>query len=187
MKKTKKLMISENCFRLLFESDDDYNPEEKVKGLLASGIEENIEMAFTFMDSLNLDKKSILQPFRETYDFLQKHGKLSIRTPFEVADTIHYMSTQLEELDISRKKIKKIPKLNLPNLKKLNISENSVKLFPDLSYIHNLKFLYAVNNRLTSIPFIPSLVRLFVGHNLFSRDEIKNIEVMYGHIDLSVF
>lgn len=187
MKKTKKLMISENCFRLLFESDDD--SESKIKELLNSSQKENIELAFMLMDSQNLDKERILQQYQETFDFLWSHGKINgnFLNQTKLNSRLFNKMLELKDLNLSYKEIENIPKLKLPNLISLNLTKNNIRVLPNLS-LPNLKSLFIGGLQLTEVPIfnLPKLAVLFIGINGKITEIEKSIVSMFPNAKITV-
>ena len=70
-------------------------------------------------------------------------------------------------LDLSNKKLKKIPAFNLPNLKILYLSDNHLTEVPNFDNLPNLQTLSLTNNKLTEVPNfnLPNLQTLYLFNN----------------------
>ncbi|WP_064197070.1 MULTISPECIES: leucine-rich repeat domain-containing protein [Emticicia] len=100
----------------------------------------------------------------------------------------------LTELDLYHNQLQFLPKElgELKNLKTLAIAYNQLWNLPDeISSLSNLQFLYAHHNKINSLPYLPNLQLLDLGHNLFKvfpeqiyqLQDLEELDISYNAID----
>jgi Leucine-rich repeat (LRR) protein len=179
----KKIIVSENHFRLLFENDDLSYQEVHIKQLLETGDMNNIEIAVEISKGLNININRIVD---EVYGlFLKK-----LKRPFynveniDVVEDLQWLFTH-NNLDLYGLYLEVLPKSigNLTGLFSLNLDYNQLKDLPEsIGNLTNLTSLTASNNLLTILPeSIGNLVNLEylkLSHNngLIFPDSIVNLK-----------
>jgi Leucine-rich repeat (LRR) protein len=146
----KKLLISEQAFRFLFESDDFSDQLTNLKGLIESGQEENIKLAFEIGEGM----ESYAQNFKfEKYLFDIYNSLITLLrldnpqlNEGSMLEKINYLSN-LEVVDISNQQLSQLPRgfSILQNLQDLNCQNSQLDSL-DVSKNRNLSVLHCDSN-----------------------------------------
>jgi len=88
---------------------------------------------------------------------------------------------QTERLYLYNNQLTSIPIINLPNLRDLNLWENNLINFPNLSFLPNLQILNLSSNRLENIPKLnlPNLQQLFLDNNRLTEFPKLNLPELH--------
>lgn len=149
-RKNKKLLINEQAFRFLFESDDFSDQLTNLKGLIESGQEENIKLAFEIGEGM----ESYAPNFKfEKYLFDIYNSLITLLrldnpqlNEGSMLEKINYLSN-LEVVDISNQQLSQLPRgfSILQNLQDLNCQNSQLDSL-DVSKNHNLSVLHCDSN-----------------------------------------
>jgi hypothetical protein len=187
--KNKQILLNENQYRLLFESDDFTENLVKLKKLIESGQKENIEIAFqlgggmeSYIPNFKLDEY-LKTEYQSLIDFINiGRDKVQGENIFEQVSYIFTLSILrlynlgLTSLSVDLKK--------LANLKALYIGKNKFDNFPLIVCdIIGLETLNVVDNNFKKIPNeISKLINLkdlnLADNDWISIQEVKSIKKM---------
>lgn len=146
-----------------------------------------------FVRSLNLSENALVA-LRDLKDFTGVQ-ELNLRDNLiESIREVLYLS-HLQYLDLHHNRLAgKLPRMDFPSLKTLDISQNELTDVSSLSdsKLENLAVLFISHNRLTELPVLvcPHLEKYFFSHNLidnlenFVLSRIRGIRKIYGYNNL---
>ena len=110
---------------------------------------------------------------KETYVFMYQLSL--IRKLLDTNESLYDIFLR-KRLDLSRKGLKKVPALDLPNLHVLHLSNNSLTKVPVFD-LPNLRTMHLSNNLLTEVQALnlPNLQTLYLGNNLLTEVPVLNL------------
>ena len=192
-----KIIITEAQHKRLFEEDDLETSINKIKGLIDSGGDANIELAFSMasMFGEEVENEVLLywiNKFAEPYDTNFIFKKEYLETIRELNMTHNQLSflpdsigklVNLEILYLGANQLSSLPDSigNMTNLKRLDLTNNQLTSLPEsIGRLTNLEELYLTGNQLTSLPdWIGRLTNLKVlnlSNNQLSEEEKSRIK-----------
>ena len=114
-------------------------------------------------DYPDYQKFELSRSLRETYVFLYQlsYIKKLLNTNKSLCEIF-----LRKQIDLSNKRLKKVPAFDLPNLEELNLSYNQLTEVP-VFHMPNLQMLNLENNKLIKVPEFdyPELQRLYLSYN----------------------
>jgi hypothetical protein len=179
-----KVLLNENQYRLLFESDDFSKELGNIKRLIETTEEENIELAFRLGEGM----ESYIPNFNFKNFIMQEYGSLLNLIPESKFEPTAYDLEDflgMEHLDLNHKKLGKIPE-NIGIMKHLTIlklgDNNLTKVPESISKLTNLESLVLSSNKIQSLPDsfanLENLEELKLAFNPISfaeKDKIKKM------------
>ena len=137
-------------------------------------------------DYPDYEKFNLNRSLRETYVFMYQLSY--IKSLLQTEESL-YDIFRKKKISFSRKKLKKVPAFDLPNLDTLELSYNELSEVPQFS-LPNLRYLYIDNNELTKIPnfSLPKLERLDLHKNkldevpIFDFPQLISLDISYNKL-----
>ena len=131
-------------------------------------------------DYPDYEKFNLNKSLKETYVFMYQLSL--IRKLLDTNESLYDIFLR-KRLDLSRKGLKKVPALDLPNLHVLHLSNNSLTEVPAFDF-PNLQVLELSNNSLSEVPTfnLPNLYILYLSHNSLTKVpafDLPNLQTLY--------
>ena len=142
-------------------------------GFQKYGLNRSLRETYVFLYQLSYIKK-LLNTNESLYDiFVKRTLNLSNKRLSKVPA---FDLPNLEILDLSNNNLRNVPAFNLPNLQYLHLNHNQLEKIPGFN-LPNLAYLYINNNQLRDIPplVLPSLLIISVYDNKFNDEEYRKI------------
>jgi hypothetical protein len=173
-RKNKKLLIvNENQFRFLFESDGQKDEILKLQTMLKASDESNIELAFTWAEALGISEGDLLEPFRGLFEFIKKCKQINSK---KLNKETFIKIKSLHGFSLARQPITELPELFriLTNLKSLNLAGANFSQLPEwFGNLTNLSWLYLAGVPLSNLPIsfgnLENLENLYLQETLVSN------------------
>jgi len=188
-----KIILSEQQYRRMFlkESDDFSENLRKIKSLIETTEEENIELAFQIGEGM----ESYIPNFNFESFIVREYGDLLNMIPESKFEPTAYDLTDflgIEHLDLNHKKLGKIPNNIgiMKNLTILKLGDNNLTAVPEsIGSLENLESLVLSSNKIQFIPNsfanLKNLEELKLAFNPISFDKKSKIKGMLPYTKIT--